>query len=468
MRILFLTLICLYTAFGAEITLKDGNTLYGEIVTEDENAVVIDGIFGTKRSSIRCERKDIASIKPGHVPKGYFDDVSPERDESTAKHDYLLVPIHGVFGEDVHAAAIKKIMIYAKRHRLKHIVFDINMDEDGDLDEAIACIQQVIKYKKGLTIHASVHQALGNSIGLLVLADNIYVYEKTVIGGLFPTPMEQEDPSYMTARHALGMKAAQFAQDHGKGGQVIRAMVDPEMRLTAWFNNEQKIEMSSEEVPAMAAEQTVFRCEPGTLLQLNKDQLQSLGAPSIKDVSEINTHLNLPRWVGTDVYAKKVIAQIAESENKRKNSTNKLTERKIEKCLSRREQINEALQHNILMASQWDPSKASYSTYQASWSYNRRLNNGRRRYVGNNDVYGTYDTRQMTQDSKNRWRQHSDITAKYLSEAKKSIKSMKDIEKKTERLGIERLYTEVKLKQMYDDIHTKHEFIVKNRNRKEM
>ena len=452
---------------AAEITLKDGSVLFGEIVTENDEAIVIDGIFGNKREAIRCERAKIQSIKPGSVPAGYFDEVSPKKDSSTADLSYLCIPLQGEFGKEVFAPAIKKICSYAKRFRIKHIVLDINMSTNGDLDEAIDCIRTLQQSKRGLTIHAFVRQAKGHSIGLLVLADHIYIESGTSIGGLHIKTADTDDEGYASAQHALGMKAVRLAQSEGKGGQIIRAMVDPSATLTAWKNDAGSIDMSSLATKDVAEDKIVFRCEDGALLQLNAKQLSELGTPVISSIKDIGANQHIDAWQGNADYANKIMGSIAASEKKRRSTASKQHERKVEKYSNRRDEINESLVHSIEMAAKWDPSEASYSTYQASWSYNRRLNNGRRRQV-NNDSYGTYDTRQMTQDSKKRWQQRSDISIKHLANALKYIKSLKDVEKKCERLGLERIYSEDNLRTMYDDIQTKHKNLKDNRNRREM
>ncbi len=445
------------TTMGTEVTMKDGNVLVGDIVSQTDAAIVLDAKLGSGRARLTIGRDRIAAVKEGRLPEGFFDPPKPEVSKqapvtSTPTDQlYLEIPVIGRFGEEVFASGIERAIAYAKDRRIQHLVFTIDSQDSTDIDEARKVFQVLDKASEDFTYHAIVRQATGDSLVVLVPCDTIHVLPGARIGGVLVKPKEGENPDEVAVLlRQRAQRVARVAERFGRPPALLRAMIDPTEKLTCWLDEDGKPVLGVGAPADVAADRVVFACSAGEVLVLTSDQMKRVGmSVQATSADKLGVQLGLPAWKAESDFGRQVMAKAAEAEQAIMRAAKNAMARKGEMIVGRRKAAKEALAHSLAQAANWDPDKGQYATYHGA---------------GN---WGWGPGYRLTVESRQRWAQRTDMTIGYIGEALKTIKVLKDIEARAAEIGLEPLCSQGELDRLAKDLEARRLGLRADRDRKE-
>ena len=451
---------------ATEVTMANGQVFVGEMVSKTDAAIVLDTKFGTGRARLTIPRDRIAKLVEGPVPEGFFDPpkaaprTSSPTDFAPTDQLYLEVPITGRFGESVFASGIERVVAYARRYRIPHLVFVVDSHDSANIDEARKAFRVLERAKGEIACHAVVRQATGDSIGLLIPCDTIHVMPGARIGGAPVTPREGESAEELAVMlRQLAQTAGEAAERLHRPGPLVRAMIDPTEELSCWLDEAGEPELGVAAPANLPADRLIFACPRGEVLALTFEQLQRLSLPVFRgSVAELGGELGLAPWKAESDYGQKAMATSAEQERAALQAKERAFARRAELIIGRRNEARDALQHDLAQAARWDPEKGKYATYQSGGRWTWR----------SISTWGPVDTRRMTTDSRRRWAQRTDVTVRYIGEALKVLKVLKAIEKHAADMGIEPLFAAGHLDRMENDLGIRRKALILNRDRRDM
>jgi hypothetical protein len=121
----------------------------------------------------------------------------------------------------------------------------------------------------------------------------------------------------------------------------------------------------------------------------------------------------------------------------------------VEDNLRRREALEQYLQESLQRAAEWNPSDASYDYYIRRWGWGWR--SGKLR---------------LTQDSRQRWRQRTDLAMGYLLKAAEAVTALERLDREARTLGLKPSFEGTELGWVKSDIQTKYDYFAANRDRR--
>ncbi|MHC4385120.1 MAG: hypothetical protein ACYS0J_20140 [Planctomycetota bacterium] len=72
----------------------------------------------------------------------------------------------------------------------------------------------------------------------------------------------------------------------------------------------------------------------------------------------------------------------------------------------------------------------------------------------------------MTHDSRQRWRERTDLAMSYLLEAAKTVTALERLDREAKKLGLEPSFEGTELAWVKSDIQTKYDYFAANRDRR--
>jgi hypothetical protein len=461
-------LLCAGLAQATEITTTDGRRLTGEVRISDEEVVVLDTMLNGVRATVRLQRDGIKSIKEGPVPVGFFGppaaDARRSKLEDFGRDDtlYLEVPLRGRMGVDVFAKALQRVLTYATRHRIEHLVLRVDLRGFSGSRETRKVFDLLDRYRDEVQLHALVEQGLGDAIAVLLNCHTLHLMPDARIGGATLPLAKDEDPNeFEVRRWSLAREVGKVAAARGRSAPVLQAMIAPEIEVSVYLDGTGQRQIVSGPPPSDLAEgRLVVHDGPDSVLVFEPAALEALGLRSLESdgaVASLGASLGFESWKAESDYATQQMTKVAQAEQKASRNKQAKFERDCEKVISRRNEVQEEIRHNVLEAGRWDPSEADYSTYvrPGYWDW------------GGNWGTPPTDTGQLTKDSREKWQERTRNSMRYLKRAEKAIKAMGGLERKAQALGLEPLYKEGELERMSKDLKLKYESLYANRNKKE-
>lgn len=465
MRI-FMVLACvLGTTAGAVradvVVRDDGHRFEGEIVAEDSSAVSIDTVIATVRTTLTLKRSEVKSVEKQPVPPGFFDPPSPPARLSDPKtfgaQDtlYLEVPIAGKFGEAVYADGVGRAIAYAKRNRIKHVVFSINSSGWNNLDEARETAKALKQSHDGLAYHSIVLNCIGDALAVALMCDTVNLAPGAKVGGapgnLTEATKKQEAEDEQVFRRQLADIVAGHLRERGRPGTIVPAMIDPAAPLAAWLDPKGQIASGAEPPEDLPADHLVFKKAKEEILVLTYDQLRKLGMPAFEGgVGELGKALNLPHWRSESDYGRRAMAEAVAQQKKAARF-----DTAVRTNVSRREAAEQAIKFNMEVSARYTPTKPeSDDSSGSSITIGRRW--GGIELSGDSGVY--------TADSLRRWQSMTDASVAYLQRAAQAALAMKRLDDEARKLGIEPTYEPGELDQLINDLQNKYHTLQTERN----
>jgi len=436
------------------VEMTDGRRLEGEILGEDVEAVTIDTkLTPTIRTTLRLDRSEVESIERKPLPQGFFDPpppaprVSDPKAQSAQDTLYLEVPIEGVFGKDVFADGVNAALRYARRYRIRHVVFVVD-SPGGDLDESRATYELLRRNQRPLTFHAIVRECLDGALGVAVWCDSIHVLPGARLGGGSSGSGRADEDELLRAQ--IANEIVRQAGLVGAVGEIVGAMIDPDRTVAGWRDEAGEIVVGAAVPPEVPATRQVFHVGPGELLVLDHAQALELGIEPLEGgAAELGGAVGLGGWKAESDYGRRVMAETAGRKRREAEEASARYAAAVEDNVRRREALEQYLQESLQRAAEWNPSDASYDYYIRRWGWGWR--SGKLR---------------LTQDSRQRWRQRTDLAMGYLLKAAEAVTALERLDREARKLGLKPSFEGTELGWVKSDIQAKYDYFAANRDRR--
>ncbi len=458
--------VVLFGLFGIAITadadvveMLDGRVFEGEIVEQDDAVVAIDTqITPSIRTTLHLRRLEVRSIEQRPLPDGYFDPppAAPRVSDPTAfaggETLYLEVPIAGRFGTDIFADGLAEILRYARRYRIRHIVFVVD-SEGGEFEEIEAVYAELRRNRRMFTYHAIVRRCIDAALAVPVWCDSIHLLPGATIGGESSVTgrdsvNEAED---QLVRAQIANEVVREADLRGDVGAIVRAMIDPFQSLAAWREDDGEIVVGVAPPEGVKDDAIIFQVGPGRLLALSYEQGVALGMKVFDGpVADLGATLELDGWVAESNFGLETMMQTATRKAKQAAEASLHFADVVEENLRRRAILERNLEENLRHVAEWDPTKGSYDFYSRRyvWGWYRRTSRTR-----------------MTHDSQMRWQRRTDLTMGYLRQAAQAVRALERLDREGLELGLEPMFTAQDLAWMKNDLQLKYDQVAASRNR---
>jgi hypothetical protein len=385
-------------------------------------AVTIDTkLTPTIRTTVRLDRSEVESIERKPLPQGFFDPpppaarVSDPKAHSAGDTLYLEVPIEGVFGKDVFADGVNAALRYARRYRIRHVVFVVD-SPGGDLDESRATYDLLRRNQRQLTFHAIVRECMDGALGVAVWCDSIHVLPGARLGGGSSGSGRADEDELLRAQ--IANEVVRQAQLAGPVAEIVGAMIAPERTVAGWRDEAGEIVVGTVPPPELPAGRLIFSVGTRELLVLDHAQALELGLEPLEGgAAELGGAVKFAAAVEDNV--------------------------------RRREALEQYLQECLQRAAEWNPSDASYDYYIRRWGWGWR--SGKLR---------------LTQDSRQRWRQRTDLAMSYLLEAAEAVTALERLDREARELGLKPSFVGTELGWVKSDIQAKYDYFAANRDRR--
>jgi hypothetical protein len=453
--ILAVAAVLMCPGVGADVVqMTDGRRFEGEILSEDAASVTIDTkVTVTIRTTLRLDRSEIGSIERKPLPEGFFDPPPPPPQASDpmahSPQDtlYLEVPIEGVFGKDIYADGVNAALRYAGRYRIHHVVFVVN-SPGGDLDESRATYDLLRRNQRQFTFHAIVRECIDGALGVAVWCDSIHILPGARLGGGSSGSGRGDEDRLL--RSQVAREIIRQARLEGPVADIVGAMIDPDRTLAAWRDEAGEIVVGAAAPPAVPAARQVFRVGPGELLVLDHEQAVGLGLePLVGGAAELGGVVGLSGWKAESDYGRRVMAETAGRKRREAEEASAKYAAAVEDNIRRREALEQYLEESLKRAAEWNPSDASYDYYVRRWGWGWSRSKLR-----------------LTHDSRQRWRERTDLAMNYLLEAAKTVTALERLDREARELGLKPSFEGTELGWVKSDIQTKYDYFAANRDRR--
>lgn len=453
------------------VLLTDGRRFEGTILHEDIEGVTIDTMVGNIRVRVfHIDDDEIKSVEKKPLPDGFYDPPPAKARASDPKRFdpdanlYLEIPIVGEIGKDVFAEGVRRAMTYAKRQRIRHLVFHID-SSGGNLDEAIAIWELMSRFHHDFEYHVVVRKCIGDTVVIAMGCDTFTIMDGAIVGGSDQDLGETEEwtaEDEQVLRAYLAEEAAAYVESMHRFERalLVRAVIDPAQRLSAWFDpTGQTIQLGPSVPPGISSEQIIFQNPDNEALVLRYHQLVEMGLPQLRgSVADLGQILGLDHWQAESDFGIRTIKSVAQSHQRREAAQSRAFELKVQRNIQRRQKMVEVIEHNIYLASQSDPMQGNYDVYSTRYR-TRRI--GR---FGSEKTWKSSSSGAFKSQAKREWKERSDITMRYLRKVAQAARSMQRLDREAEKLGLEPTYQPGELDQMIQDMDAKFQAIQRNRN----
>ncbi len=260
-------LICGFTPLAKAdiLTLRDGSTIEGEILSETRTKVVIKTKIANIKTTKTIARRQIKEVsyqsladdfwgipkKPTPDPATTAPDNSegealdtdepetrpPQRthiQDNVERTHFAVVPIHGTIGVEVNAYGLRKALTAVKKRRIEHVVFTID-SPGGYVYQALEMMEILKEFDDALIYHAVIEEGAISAASIFAAcSDDIFVRPGSRLGGAVAF---SEDSSTGNATVDAKMNSiwaseiASRAEAKGHHGEVFRAMAVLDVQL---------------------------------------------------------------------------------------------------------------------------------------------------------------------------------------------------------------------------------------------
>ena len=236
--------------------LHDGRTFEGQILGEDDRYVrfnaIIDGV-GVRLTVDREDIREIDRTTPGPAtPSPSRDEPAPDaaappemdlrpRDDAEVVHGegpaYAVLPIRGDIGLTVQAGAVLDALAIVHVAEPELVILPVSSD-GGMVQELDALLALIAQWRRetGIPLVALIEDRAYSAAAILAAAcDELYMTPGAVIGSAMAMEIDEDerqwravDEKFASAYRARSRAAAEQA---GRDGRLIEAMIDPEVAL---------------------------------------------------------------------------------------------------------------------------------------------------------------------------------------------------------------------------------------------
>lgn len=341
-RILIFVLVLSFASFASAdiLTLKDGTVYEGVITKETRAQVIIEITIANIKTTKTFPRYKVKSIEhkpiestPNHDDSDtqtITDDSSSTTDStkterpkknttprkrtpraSAAPRDlYIIIPVHGMIGEETNANGLRNALKLAAKKKIKHIVFTID-SPGGYVYDAVETLKVLKEFDDALTYHALVEEGAISAASVYVAAaDNIFVRPDARVGGAVAYSEDNSSGAAEVDAKFNSIWAAEIAaraESKGHPPEIFRAMVVLEAEV--WIDEDGKVFPSR---PRGSAKQIDSR---STILTIRAGQMIRVGMAKEFEgkVSELGELLELENWSEVRTIGSKAMSSSAKA-----------------------------------------------------------------------------------------------------------------------------------------------------------
>lgn len=326
-RLIMLSLalaLCCTQSRSDIVTLKDGTTYEGTVVSENRAQVVLEIIIANIKSIKTFPRYKVRSIEYEPAEGEEQEDENPAEIEpaqrpveketqveddsgSTARPSveerraavrnrvlFMVIPIEGTIGIETNATGLRNALTQAKRKKAKHIVFTI--DSGGGLVyDAVESLGVLKEFDNDFEYHAVVEEGAISAASIYVAAaDKIWVRPGSRVGGAVAYTTDNTSGAAEVDAKFNSIWAAEVAsraQSKGHPPEIFRAMVEPGAEV--WFDEDGKVYPSR---PSSQGAQQIDNAT--TILTIRADQMIEIGMAKefTGELSELGDLLDIASW----------------------------------------------------------------------------------------------------------------------------------------------------------------------------
>jgi len=247
-------LVAAGVALADRVVMKDGRVFEGRITEETRTSVTIDARIANIPTTMTLSKREMRAIEKGAVaeptpeaaPEPAREEARERPRERRSSPDkrsrpspsettrYIVVPLHGVFGEDIAPPGVADAIQYASRRGIDNIVF--HLDSPGGYTWAADEIADIMMdAPSSIRKIAYIEEAISASIWVVFGCDDVFVAPGATIGAA--VTYSQDNTTGATEvdqklNSALAGKIAAMAERTGRSGVLARAMFLPEAE--AW------------------------------------------------------------------------------------------------------------------------------------------------------------------------------------------------------------------------------------------
>ncbi|MFG0275375.1 MAG: hypothetical protein ACF8QF_09995 [Phycisphaerales bacterium] len=240
-------------ASADRVVMKDGRVFEGTITKETRTSVTIDAVVANIQTTMTLSKREIESIEKGPAPSAapaptqtrerepareLRRDRTPTRSRRATSGEsarYIVVPIHGVFGEDIAPPGVADAIQFAARRNIDHVVFHID-SPGGYTWAADAIVEAMVEAKDSMRLIAYIDDAISASIWVVFGCDEVFVAPGATIGAAVTYSKDNTTGATevdQKLNSALAAKIAGMAERTGRSGVIARAMFLPEAEAYA-------------------------------------------------------------------------------------------------------------------------------------------------------------------------------------------------------------------------------------------
>jgi len=270
--VVLLSMLC-SIAHADIVTLRDGTVIEGVVVKDTGAQVVIEITIANIKTTKTYPRYKVKSIEHKAIetgsdqddwapaestdtkPENTLDSPKPtpsratrsraKRTNSSVKTRFIVIPVHGVIGEETNADGLEKALLLASRKKIEHIVFEID-SPGGYVYDAVETLKVLKKYDVAFVYHAFVEGgAISASSVYVASADDIWVRPDARVGGAVAYSEDNSSGAAEVDAKFNSIWAAEIAaraESKGYPGAIFRAMAVLEAEV--WMDSDGKITSS--------------------------------------------------------------------------------------------------------------------------------------------------------------------------------------------------------------------------------
>ncbi|MHC4982067.1 MAG: Clp protease/crotonase-like domain-containing protein [Planctomycetota bacterium] len=180
--LLFAAALCIASAASADtLYLKDGRTLEGHVVSQDDENVVFNAQIGKVKATLTFPMSEVLKIEEGEVAAEDGGEEEAGEEEEPELPGYFVIPVTGTIGLNSTAPVLDECLTIGERFKPELIILKINSGGG-----AVRELQQMIKTleeHKETRIVAYVEKAYSAAAVLAMSCKEIIINPKGTIGG---------------------------------------------------------------------------------------------------------------------------------------------------------------------------------------------------------------------------------------------------------------------------------------------
>jgi hypothetical protein len=439
------------------VELNDGRRFEGNVLTDDDEKVRIDARVGSVRVIVGFPKRDVKTVEKKPLPPGFFEvsaaaeeaaKAPPGRQARTGEVLYLEIPIRREFGKEVLASGVAAALTHARNRGVQHVVFTVD-SEGGDLDEAIEIYRLLQRQRPNFKYHALVKRCQGDALVVPLWCDTVQMVPGGIIGGghenLAASKKDGDGEEREILWSQVASKVVVDTKKSGRHADLVRALLDPGERFTAWRGQDGKVHTGAAAPADVPPAQVVLKSGEGKTLEITYDQATALTMkPFTGGPEELGKHLNIGAWVPESDYGSQVMLKTATEKQKKDERAQAAYDAKVKKNVSRRQESQEYIENSLKQAAEWDPSKATYDTFSNYYSW------------GGWGWSENYESQVYTPEARTKWRTRTDASQHFLKEAAKGLKAMKKLDAEAAKLNLDPSYAAGQIDLQLKDIEVRY------------